>query len=108
MLGRIIGGKYHVTRMLRAGGMGVVCEAFARATGRRVAIELILQAEATRGAELVARFEREARAAGAIDTDHIVQVLDAGTDDASGLPYLVMELLSGEDLQQVLRRVRVL
>jgi serine/threonine-protein kinase len=55
-----------------------------------------------------ARFYREARAASAIDAEHIVRVLDAGTDAAMDAPYLVMELLEGEDLDQVLARVGAL
>ena len=50
------------------------------------------------------RFEREARAASASATKHIVDVLDAGTDRATGRPFMVMQLLDGEDLAQLLMR----
>ena len=53
---------------------------------------------------LVSRFQREARAAGAIDTKHITQVLDTGIDRDSELPFMVMEFLSGQDLQQFLKK----
>src|SRR5262245_48460616 len=108
MLGRVIAGKYHVVRVVRAGGMGIVCEAIHRGTGRRVAVKLVMSDTRPPTPELIARFQREARAAGSVDTEHIVQVLDAGSDEATGLPFLVMELLTGEDLQQLLRRLRVL
>lgn len=54
---------------------------------------------------MVQRFQREARAAGSIETPHIVTVFDTGTDAASGVVYMVMELLRGEDLQQLLQRL---
>src|SRR5262249_37356915 len=53
----------------------------------------------------LARFHREARAASAIDTEHIARVLDFGTDPETQAPYMVMELLHGEDLEQLLFRV---
>ena len=110
MQGSIIGERYHVVREISTGGMGTVYEARHLGTGRRVALKLI-RPEATQTAglnERIRRFEREARAAGSIDSEHVVQVLDTGLDAASGRPYLVMELLTGEDLRQLLRRARVL
>src|SRR5690606_28954301 len=50
------------------------------------------------------RFEREARSAAAIDSLHVVQVIDSGEDDRSGLPYIVMEHLEGLDLKRLLER----
>src|SRR5204862_7444364 len=50
----------------------------------------------------------EAMASGAIETQHIVQVLDTGTDPASGLPFMVMEYLIGEDLAAMLHRLKIL
>ncbi len=97
--------RYEVLRLLGAGAMGSVYEARHKGTGRRVAVKLI-KAEVAQGPEVVQRFQREARAAGAIASEHITQVLDSGTDAATGAPFLVMELLSGEDLHVVLRRLR--
>jgi hypothetical protein len=105
MIGTIIGEKYEITRQIGAGGMGSVFEATHTGTGRRVALKLIVTAELAKNPMLVARFQREAKAAGAIETEHIVQVLDTGTDGPSGLPYMVMEFLEGEDVQQLIRRV---
>src|SRR6185295_19086301 len=99
-----IDGRYRVASLLGRGGMGAVYEAEHTATGRRVAIKVI-RADIAEKAESVLRFQREARAAGAIETPHIVQILDAGTDPGTGVIYMVMELLRGEDLQQVLRRL---
>jgi serine/threonine protein kinase len=69
-----------------------------------VAIKVISSPEMLRNEQAVARFQREARAAGSIDTQHITQVLDAGVDRNTGHPFLVMEFLAGEDLQHVLKR----
>src|SRR5262249_47253945 len=73
-------------------------------TGRRVALKVITS-DLSKHDQVMARFEREVRAAGTIESEHIVQVFDAGHDDASDRPYMVMEFLDGEDLQQVSRRL---
>ena len=101
---RIIDGKYEIVRQLGVGGMGVVYEARHTGTGRRVAVKEILGDEVQHNEQLVERFHREARATGAIETQHIALVLDSGTDAATSHPYLVMEFLQGEDLQHLLAR----
>ncbi len=83
--------------------MGVVYEAEAPGGGERFAVK-ILDREHVRDDKVVARFAREGRAASAAQNEHIVRVLDGGTED--GCPYLVMELLQGEDLGKRLRRVK--
>jgi eukaryotic-like serine/threonine-protein kinase len=85
--------------------MGVVYEAEALSGPERFAIK-ILDREFTRDTSVVARFAREGRAATAAASEHIVRVLDGGTE--AGCPYLVMELLQGEDLGKRLRRQRTL
>jgi len=72
------------------------------------AVKVISASEMTRDQMMISRFQREARAAGGIDTQHITQVLDAGVDSASGLPFLVMEFMTGEDIQQLIKRVGTL
>ncbi|KYG08196.1 hypothetical protein BE21_02010 [Sorangium cellulosum] len=84
--------------------MGAVYEADDVALQRRVAVK-VLSPELARGRSALSRFEREARAASAIQTEHIVRVLDAGVDQATGSPFLVMELLRGEDLAHLLDRL---
>jgi serine/threonine-protein kinase len=104
VIGRTIGGKYSIVRQLGEGGMGAVYEARHTGTGRRVAVKVIT-GELARDPKLVARFEREARAAGAIESEHIAQVLDVGQDGEGGAPFLAMEFLEGEDVQQLLERL---
>ena len=106
LVGVSLGGKYEIKRVLGAGGMGVVCEATHVDLGKRVAIKLI--DKSMKESELiVARFKREARALGQIDSEHIVEVFDVGADQRVGL-YMVMEYLTGEDLQERLERDRKL
>jgi serine/threonine-protein kinase len=102
LVGVAVGGKYEIRRVLGAGGMGVVCEAVHVDLGKRVAIKLI--DKSMKESELiVARFKREARATGQIESEHIVDVFDVGADQRVGL-YMVMEYLTGEDLQERLER----
>lgn len=102
----IIDSKYRIIRLIGEGGMGAVYEGKHVTTGRRVAVKVIRAGLGADGNEvLLHRFQREARAAGAIESQYIAQVFDAGQDAASGCPYLVLEYLVGEDLQQLLRRL---
>jgi serine/threonine-protein kinase len=101
MEGRTLGGKYRVVRAIGRGGTGEVFEAERLGTGERVAIK-VLDREWAKDDVVAGRFAREARAASAVASEHIVRVLDGGTED--GCPYLVMELLPGEDLGTRLRR----
>lgn len=106
MQGTVVDSKYQIVRRLGQGGMGAVYEARHLGTGRRVALKVIVP-EALLGGDrdIIPRFQREARASGAIDSQHVVQVLDTGVDPQTNTPYLVMEHLTGEDVQQLVRRV---
>jgi eukaryotic-like serine/threonine-protein kinase len=97
-------GKYTIVRKLGEGGMGEVYEGRHSGTGRRVAIKVITNLH-SRNESLLQRFELEARAAGTIESEHIVAVLDVGRDETSGAPYLVMEYLVGEDVQHLSERL---
>jgi serine/threonine-protein kinase len=101
----LVASKYRITGLLGAGGMGAVYDARNEATHRRVALKMISAGPHSSDPASVARFEREARAAGVIDTPHIAQVLDAGVDATTGRPFLVMEYLAGEDAQRLLSRL---
>jgi eukaryotic-like serine/threonine-protein kinase len=107
LIGTTIDGKYRVVRLIGKGAMGSVYEAERAGAEGRVAIKL-LHGEVVRHEGRLRRFHREARAAAAVSAEHIVQVLDQGTDAATGAPYIVHELLEGRDLQQLLDRCRVL
>jgi len=96
-------GKYEIVRVIARGGMGTVYEAVNTHIGKRVAMKFV-DAELARNKDSVARFQREAEAASAVESGHIVTIFDSGSTD-DGLPFLVMELCRGEDLGHRLRKV---
>ncbi|MCB9591581.1 MAG: serine/threonine protein kinase [Sandaracinaceae bacterium] len=94
-IGQVLDGRYAVRELLGRGGMGSVYRALHTALDREVAVKILLGKEARSAGRLL----REARAAAAIRHDHVVAVHDvAALDD--GTPFLVMELLDGESLDQ--------
>ncbi len=105
-VGAILGGKYRLVRLLGRGGASSVFEAERLEDGERFALKrLDLPARApgsSADAATLARFAREVRAATALTSPRIVQVVDVGSDDDA--PFLVMALLHGEDLGERLRR----
>jgi serine/threonine protein kinase len=105
-IGDVVADKYRVESVLGRGGMGYVVAANHAQLDRRVAIKL-LNPEYCESADAVARFLREARASVRIESEHVAKVLDVGTLD-SGAPYMVMELLEGQDLAHELRARSVL
>ena len=95
----MVAGKYRVEGILGKGGMGTVVAAEHTLLKQRVALKFLLEVE---GPSVLERFFREARAAARIESEHICRVMDLGTLD-DGAPYIVMELLNGEDLSARLR-----
>ncbi|MFO0613520.1 MAG: serine/threonine-protein kinase [Polyangiaceae bacterium] len=94
---------FRVVRPLSSGGMGAVYIVEQLSTGKRRALKL-MRPELVENPDLRARFEREARIGAQIDSDHVVEVIGAGVDDASKLPWLAMELLAGEAVSDYLAR----
>ncbi len=100
--GDVIGGKFRIVRMIGDGGMGAVYEARHEVLGTSVALKF-LHAELARRQGLATRFLQEARVSASIQSPHVTKVTDV-EQSADGTPYLVMELLTGESLQQLLDR----
>jgi WD40 repeat protein len=98
-IGRL--GQYRVLKKLGAGGMGMVFLAEDTLLRRKVALKTLLPAIAARP-ESRERFFREARAAAAIEHQHIVAIHQVGED--RGVPFLAMPFLKGESLEDRLRR----
>lgn len=98
-IGRL--GRYRVLRVLGSGGMGFVFHAEDPDLQRSVALKVMRPAVAA-GDNARERFLREARAAAAIEHDHIVSIFEVGEDQ--GVPFLAMQLLKGESLEERLRR----
>src|SRR6187402_2496253 len=88
--GVVLGGKFRIERVLGRGGMGIVVAAHHLVLDELVALKFLLP-EASQDGEAVARFEREARAAVRIKSEHVARVMDVGRLE-SGAPFMVMEL----------------
>ncbi len=93
-------GKYEVIDLLGRGGMGLVYRAFDRQLNREVAIKTVTEGF-TGDQEMLQRFYREAAKTGALKHPNIVIVYDLGEQD--GFPYIVMEYLSGDPLDKLIR-----
>jgi serine/threonine protein kinase len=103
MIGLEIAGELTIEHRLAEGGMGDVFVAMQKSTGKRRAVKL-MHRQIARDPDFLRRFVQEARVGARIRSEHIVETLAAGVDAATGLPYLVMELLEGEDLRHRIQR----
>lgn len=99
----IFGRDFRVIRALRSGGMGAVYVVDQLSTGKQRALKVMAPELATDQATRE-RFVLEARAASKIESDHVVEIVTAGIDEQTGAPFLVMELLRGEELADVAER----
>ncbi len=97
--GDFVADKYRVERIIGQGGMGIVALADHVALSQRVAIKFLTAGDD----QAKARFEREARAAVQLKSEHVTRVLDVG-HLVNGIPYMVMEFLDGQDLSNVLEQ----
>jgi serine/threonine-protein kinase len=95
--GQIFASRYRVLRCVAEGGMGAVFEAEHTAIERRVAIKLLFP-HVVGVASARKKFELEARISARVNSPHIVEVLDAGFDESTKSPFLVMEMLEGQTL----------
>ena len=104
LLGKKLANTYEIVSVLGEGGMGRVYEArHVRLSGKRYAIKMLHQ-ELARQPDVVARFQREAEAASALVHPNVVGVFDVN-NASDGRPYIVAELLEGEELGVYLDRV---
>jgi serine/threonine protein kinase len=103
LIGVVLDGVYQISRLIGQGGMGSVYEALHVRLDNRVAIKL-MSPDLASNPEALARFRREAQVTSQLGHPNIVHVFDFGTAP-TGEPFLAMELLTGEDLEQHLRRI---
>jgi serine/threonine protein kinase len=97
--GSVVGDKYLIEHVIGEGGLGVVLRAKHVDLDQPVALKH-LKPDAVTRPDVVERFLREARLAAKIKNEHAVKVQDVGAVE-SGVPYMVMELLEGRDLEQI-------
>jgi len=102
LLGQVINRAYRIDRLVGRGGMGNVYDAVQLCLNRHVALK-IMSRDFSANREAFALFRREAEVTSALGHPHIVQVFDFGVTSA-GAPYMVLELLEGEDLDRRVRR----
>jgi serine/threonine-protein kinase len=99
-LGQVVAGKYRILELIGMGGVGRVYKARHVHMDRRVAVKLLPE-EASVDSEVKERFIREARAADMVRHENIVEILDLG-ETGEGVPYMIMELLEGHQLEDVI------
>jgi serine/threonine protein kinase len=104
--GLIVAGRYRLLRKLGQGGMGTVWSARNELIDREVAIKM-MRPEAAANPVSLQRFFTEAKASGRLRHPNITEIFDLGQAE-DGSPFLVLELLTGEPLDSVLRRVPTL
>ncbi|WP_224365096.1 protein kinase domain-containing protein [Hyalangium versicolor] len=102
MTERLISGRYLLKRSIAGGGMGAIWLALDTQLQRHVAIKLMASHHLT-SPESRQRFALEAKAIARLQNPHVVQIYDYGIDEGD-VPYIVMELLEGEDLAALLER----
>jgi len=100
--GTVVAKDFRIERLIAEGGMGAVYAAEQLSTGRKRALKLMLP-ELARDEGFRSRFELEAKVGSRVPSDHVVEVVAAGFDDALGRPFLAMELLEGQDLDAYMK-----
>jgi serine/threonine protein kinase len=104
LVGKTLGGGYRLDALIGQGAMGAVYRA-TTATGAQVAVKTLTPRVM---GDHSARFLRESKLARGLRHPHVVRTLDSGTDEATGLLFLVMPLLKGRDLDHVLEELGAL
>ena len=102
----LLNSTYRLERVIAEGGMGVVWEAAHVRLPRRFAVKILARPIDKESTPTLARFRREAEIASTLAHPHIVEVFDYQVSE-SDAPYLVMELLEGEDLADRLRKCKL-
>lgn len=110
MVGRLLAGRYEVLEPIGRGGMSLVFRGLDTTLGREVAVKIVSLAQSPDMVlpNLRERFRREAASAARIQHPNVVGIFDYGTDPELELDFIIMELLTGRDLKEELRRNPVL
>jgi len=100
--GTVLSGAYRILRPLSQGGMGAVYVAEQLATKKERAVK-VMRPELTQSAKMRERFIQEAQIGAKIESEHVIEVIDAGVDLETSTPWLAMELLKGRTLTEHVR-----
>jgi serine/threonine protein kinase len=104
---RVIAGKYRLLERIAGGGMGSLWRAHHIPLDAPIAVKF-MHRSLLEVAGALARFEREAKAVAQLRSPSVVHMYDHGIDAETGMPFIAMELLEGEDLEDRLKRAPVL
>jgi predicted Ser/Thr protein kinase len=104
-IGTVLGGRYRLVELLGQGGMATIYRARDGQLERDVAVK-VLRPEYGQDPDFFARFRQEAQSAASLNHPGVVHVYDYGTDEVG--PFIVMELVDGEDLASIVRRIGAL
>jgi serine/threonine-protein kinase len=102
--GSVFAERYRIVRSIAQGGMAAVYEVIHTETQKRRALK-VMQPSMLQSQEVRERFQQAACIAADIESEYIVDVLDAGVDEETHMPFVVMELLRGEELDKRLKRL---
>ena len=102
LLGAIVARKFRIEKLLGVGGMGKVYKARQLSLDKAVVVK-VLHDQFREDPQLVQRFQREARAASRLNHPNSIQIIDFGQDD-TGVVFMAMEFLQGQDLFALLKR----
>ena len=103
LIGVRLADRFLLHRLIGRGGMGAVYEGTSE-SGDRIAVKVVPPDVFRRSQDVSRRFVREARALSSITSPHVVHVHEVDTDPRTGLPFIVMELLNGADLDKQVKR----
>jgi serine/threonine protein kinase len=103
LVGTYLSDRYYLDRLIGKGGMGAIYAGRTR-DGYEVAVKVILESPEGRRPDVMRRFVREAKVLTSIRSPHVVRVLDVDSDIARQIPFIVMELLNGNDLDNLVKK----
>ena len=103
LVGKRLSDRYRVIRLIGKGGMGSVYEVEGP-NALRLAAKVVSAGMANASPTALERFAREARTASDITSPNVARTIDTGSDEALGMPYIIMELLQGVELSSVLKK----
>jgi formylglycine-generating enzyme required for sulfatase activity/serine/threonine protein kinase len=101
-VGTVVEKKFKVLRKLGEGGMGAVFEVENTGNGKHFALKTV-HPHLMQSSAVISRFKDEVRASVMVESDHVVNAVDTGVDEATKTPWLLLELLQGNTLEDEIK-----